>query len=83
MLFVMEKGFIVNLPRATCRDHVGRWRLTHIIIITLVNTYFVADKVRVFLGVLKGADSEYGLNFPELALVLEISHRVILTKIPY
>ena len=41
--------------------------------ITLVNTIFLAGKVRLVSGVFKGAESESDISFFKLALVLEIS----------
>ena len=40
--------------------------------ITLVNTRIVAGEIRIVLGVFRDADSESGISFAELALVLEI-----------
>ena len=42
-------------------------------LITLVNTIFLAGKVRLVSGVFKGAESESDICFFKLALVLEIS----------
>lgn len=50
--------------------------------ITLVNTIFLAGKVRLVSGVFKGAESESDIGFFRLALVLEISQGVVCLKSP-
>ena len=51
--------------------------------ITLVNTIFLAGKVRLVSGVFKGAESESDISFFKLALVLEISQGGRLSEITH